>query len=764
MATTGRASGWLVPLLIVGAVLLAYGGSFSVPFLFDDGPAIVANPTIRDLSSAFTPPRNGSTVAGRPLVNLSLALNYAAGGFAVAGYHVVNLLIHVLATLTLFGVVRRTLLLPGLRERFGPHASFLAAASALLWAVHPLQTESVTYIVQRAEALMGLFFLLTLYCVIRGATDSTRAGRWFTGAVAACLLGMTAKEVMATAPLLVLLYDRTFLGGSFRAAIRVRGRLYAGLAATWIVLGLLVLQTGDRGGSAGLGFGVSSWSYALTQCRAVALYLERAVWPFPLVLDYGGTVLIDGVTALPFIAVIVSLVAAAAITLWRWPRAGFPGAWFFAILAPSSSVVPLADTFFEHRVYLSLSALAVLAAIGGHVLLGRRFRLVWPLAAFALIATTALRNADYRSELAIWTDTVAKRPQNPRAHFNLGLVLARQGDRAGAIAEFTRAVQIDARNAEVHINLGNALADTDRFPEAIAALQTALSIQPHSLPAHFSLGSVLARAGQLPEAEGEFLAALRIDPGYGPALSNLGKLYLLQRRPDEAVAAYTSALHTSPTAQGHYNLANALALAGSREEAAAHYREALRLQPDFPDARHNLEQLDATPVNSPAPRAVVPPEAIAHNNRGNDLLAAGRTDDAIREFQAALQVYPAFAEARVNLGNAFVAARRIGNAIAEYRTALTLQPGYADAHFALANALAESNQLAAAIDEYRAVLRLKADDIDARNNLGNVLLMSGLVSAAIAEYEGVLRARPGDANARANLEQARALQRQSPRK
>ena len=217
--------------LIVLATVLAYRNSFSGPFIFDD-LAISQNPTIRELWPIWKPlcpPNHGEPVTGRPLLNLSFAVNYAVSGLNVRGYHVANLAIHVLAALLLFGILRRTFLLRSLGNSQIPTPIYFALAIALLWAVHPLQTESVTYIVQRAESLVGLFYLLTLYCFIRGATWG-RGRYWYAAAVLACLLGMASKEVMVSAPLIVLLYDRAFLAGSLREAWRRRYGFYLALA------------------------------------------------------------------------------------------------------------------------------------------------------------------------------------------------------------------------------------------------------------------------------------------------------------------------------------------------------------------------------------------------------------------------------------------------------------------------------------------------------------------------------------------------------
>jgi hypothetical protein len=211
---------------IVLAAVVVYGNSLSGSFVFDDVPSIAANPTIRalwPLTGPLSPPvAGGVTVGGRPLLNLSFALNYALGGMAVGGYHAINLVLHALAGLVLFGLARRTLLQAGLGVRFAKDSTSLATALALLWTVHPLQTESVTYTVQRAEALCGLLYLLTLYAFVRGTTTSANPWLWLS--VATCFLGMASKEVMVSAPLMVLLYDRTFVAGSWGEAWRRRWR------------------------------------------------------------------------------------------------------------------------------------------------------------------------------------------------------------------------------------------------------------------------------------------------------------------------------------------------------------------------------------------------------------------------------------------------------------------------------------------------------------------------------------------------------------
>ncbi|MES2693227.1 MAG: hypothetical protein V4773_07115, partial [Verrucomicrobiota bacterium] len=287
-----RRAGWLVAGVLVAAVLGAYANTLRAPFVYDDTLAIPENPTIRKLwplSAVLLPQiEGGVTVAGRPVLNLSLALNYALSGTDVWSYHVSNILIHAGASLLLFGIVRRTL---ARREHTtatttaavmaeatagGSDATTpgrLAFAIAALWALHPLHTQAVTYTVQRAESLMGFFYLLTLYAFVRGL-DEQAAGRqprrWWALSVGACALGMGTKEVMATAPLLVALYDRTFAAKSFVAAWRERKGIHLALVATWLVLAALLWSTGgNRGGTVGLGVGLPLWAYPLTQFEAL---------------------------------------------------------------------------------------------------------------------------------------------------------------------------------------------------------------------------------------------------------------------------------------------------------------------------------------------------------------------------------------------------------------------------------------------------------------------------------------------------------------
>lgn len=632
---------WLDPVVLVSAVVLAYANSLHAPFLFDDAGAVLRNPTIRDLTSlvVLNPPADGSTTTGRPLVNLSYALNYALGGENVAGYRALNIAIHALAALTLFGLLRRTFscvrgrsplagdvsaasrasaLLP---SSFG--ADFAALTIASLWALHPLQTESVVCIAQRTELLCGLFYLLTLSAFAR-ATGGARCPQraWLALSVVACLLGMASKEVMVTAPLAVLLYDRTCVAGTFSAALRQRRGYYAALAATWLLLAFLVLQnSGARGVSAGFGLGVTPWSYLLKQCEALVLYLRLSFWPHPLVLDYGTAVPASVAEVWWQGSVVLALLAATIWALVRRPLLGFAGAWFFLILAPSSSFVPLVtQTVAEHRMYLPLAALLALVVGLLHRLPTAVARVIVGVLVLTGGAATVARNHTYRDPLTIWLDNVAAHPAGARGHNNLALIFQQRGESDRANTHYATAVRLQPGYVSAHYNWGVALLEQNRVEAAIVPLETAVRLAPEHADAHLNLGNALVRA----------------------------------ERPAAALAHYDTSLRLRPAPDVHVNLAAALTVLGRQREAAGQLESALRLDPSFAPARLQLARNLS--------RA-----ALA-------LAQSGRLVEAVAPLTRATQLQPDFVEAHANLGNVLLLSGRPTEAIVAYEAALRLRP------------------------------------------------------------------------------------------
>lgn len=628
----------------------AYANSWHGPFVFDDQGSISGNPTIRSLASAWFPPTDaGITVAGRPLLNFSFALNYALSGEAVWSYHAVNLLIHLSAALLLAGLVRRTLQLPSAIPAGRDSAGSIALFAALLWLVHPVQTAAVTYVVQRAESLAALWILATLYAFVR-SLDSGTPLRWRTLAVAAAIAGVATKEVAAVAPLLVLLYDRTFVAGTFFTALRQRRGLYLPLASSWLLLAGLIATTGARGGSVGFATAVSWWEYALQQAVAVVHYVRLAFWPHPLVFDHGTPTIPSALTVWPHLLAIAAALVGTIIALRFRPRAGFLAAAFFLLLAPSSSVIPVAtQTMAEHRVYPPLAALTIAFSLLLHRFIGRFAALILAGLAVVLGCLTWQRNLAYQDEVTLWRDTVATAPENPRAHHNLGFALASRGDTEAALPFYRRALALSPDYPDALNNLGQTLLRLGQHDEALVHLRRATVVAPNDADSWNSLGQAELSLGGTESAIPAFHRALQLAPHYALAHSNLGQALARSGESAAALAALETAVDLAPTdAIFRNNLANHIAALGRTDEAAGHYQIVLAAAPD-----HTLTLF----------------------NSGNLYLNSGRFQLAVDHYVRALAVERDYVEVHVNLAAALQQLGRIPEAVAHYETALRLRPG-----------------------------------------------------------------------------------------
>ncbi|MGA2605733.1 MAG: tetratricopeptide repeat protein, partial [Verrucomicrobiia bacterium] len=348
--------------------------------------------------------------------------------------------------------------------------------------------------------------------------------------------------------------------------------LYVGLAATWVILGVLVARTIHHHSMTGFGFqSLTPWAYLRTEAGVIVYYLRLCFWPRPLVIDYFdwpiASSLKDGLASG---VVVVGLLGA---TVWAFRRQawlGFLGAWFFLILGPTSSILPSAgEVAAERRMYLPLAAVVTMAVVGafalGKGLWNKQQGVVLGCVAGGSVVVlftflTIQRNQDYKSALTIWRDTVEKRPNNPRAHNNLGNALLRTGTIGEAIAHYEQALRLKPDYAEAHNALGFALAQTGRIEDAIAHFEQALRIKPDDANAHSNLGTALGQTGRMPEAMEHLEQALRLKPG---------------------------------SADAHYNLGVALEQAGRVQEAIGHYKQAVRIKPDFTQAQNALARLQA---------------------------------------------------------------------------------------------------------------------------------------------------------------------------
>ena len=560
--------------LLAAIAAFVYAPSFRGVFVYDDIIAIVENPNIRalwPLSEAMSAPPE-SPVSARPVAALTLAINHALAPADVRdvlapgrpgdslqharflrnvwGYHAMNLLLHVLTALTIAGIVTRTLLTDTLRDRFGRAAVLLGSSIATLWVIHPLTTDAVTYVAQRTEVLMGLCFALTMYCSIRASQPG--AGRWWTaGAIVACAAGMGSKQTMVTAPIVVWIWDWLFLPNSGTDRPR-RASLYVGLAATWILLGALVAY--ERWPTS-IGFALEDWTpwtYLLTQTTVIVHYIRLSILGGPLALDYDGWPMSRSVVeVLPYALPLLALLVVTVIGVVRKRAWSFPAVVWFAALAPSSSILPLAtEIAAERRMYIPLAAflaltvcgayaigrrlLATTTAASGRSILGR----VAPLVALIAVgitygSMTYARNQDFESTERIWQDTVEKRPGNSRARLNYGVSLADVGRTADAEGQLREAVRLKETNAAAHVNLGALLAARGRPEEGIAQLERALELDRTYTDAYRNLAEAYGALGNRAMAAKYFALAVEAIPTDVFLLNRLG--WLLATSPEDSI-------------------------------------------------------------------------------------------------------------------------------------------------------------------------------------------------------------------------------------
>jgi tetratricopeptide (TPR) repeat protein len=761
----------LAIVLLIAVAMVAYCNCYNTSFHFDDSNSIVDNMSIRQWSTMFSPPNaNGETVSGRPLLNATFRINYAISKLDVWSYHVVNVLIHTLAGLALLGVVRRTLLLPCMRRWFDAGSALRVAwLVAAIWVAHPINTESVTYIVQRAESFMALWYLLALYCFIRSVEncaieaddDKKPARNWMIASWLACLAGMASKEVMISAPVLMFLYDRTFVGGSFREAWRKRKSCYGAFALTWILLAVLMLRTGQRGNTVGFTGEMTWWAYGFTQCWALARYLGQAFWPGTLVFDYGIEVITDFPKVWMQAVMVALLVAGTILAFFKYaPKAGWAGLFFLTILAPTTTIIPVVtQVAAEHRMYLPLTALVAVVVICLYAKFGRK--IFWagvPVVAVLMILTVQ-RNRDYQDALTLWKDVIQKHPRSSRAHSNYGYELISWSRLDEGLESCLKAIELNPRNGDAVNNVGFAYAMLEKYQLAIDHYRKALAIGTTSGDIIYNnVCYALYKMGEYDRAWKAGMAALEINSHCTPALVNLGNILVAQKRYDEAAGYYNKALEIHPRqADALNNLGNVVALQKRLGEALDYYKKAVEYAPRIVEAQDNVARLlvllgrpgEALPYFE-RELALKPGMAEAHTGMGGALVKLDRVDEAAEHYGEAVRLDKSMAQSVCDITGGYVKLKRYRDAEKIYENVLKGTPDCNVVRYNYGNMLALEGRYEESIVQYREVVRNDPDHSASRQNLGTILVQQDRPQEALEHFEAAVRLDPGLAPVRHN--------------
>ena len=556
----------LLPLAIF--VFLIYSNTLGTPFILDDLPNIQNNPHIRLTKITFESIKRAgfrSPLSSRPIANITFALNYYYHKYNVMGYHLINILTHITSGILLYLFAKTTLSIQSLHSKY-ESLGWISFFTAFIWLVHPIQTQSITYIVQRMNSMAAMFYILSLLLYAKARLAEEKRSRWalFAGCVFSGILALGSKPIAATLPLFILLYEWYFFQELSLAWLKRHKLHLAGISIllAFVIFVYLGAHPFEQVFARYKTRDFTLTQRVLTEFRVVIYYISLLIFPHPsrLNLDHYfaySNSLIDPITTLISVGAILALVGLSFYVAKKERLVSFCILWFLGNLVIESSVIPLEITF-EHRTYLPSMLVSLMAVFLAHRLIKPQWLKIALLCAVVVVCSiwTYERNIVWSSELSLWRDCVKKSPRKARPHNNLGTALARQGKLDEAITHYSEALRFKPEYANAHFNLGNALTGKGSLDEAISHYSEALRIKPKYASAHNNLGIALAKKGNLDEAISHYSEALRIKPKF---------------------------------AEAHYNLGNALARKGSLKEAIVQYREALRIKPDHTDARNNLE-------------------------------------------------------------------------------------------------------------------------------------------------------------------------------
>jgi tetratricopeptide (TPR) repeat protein len=653
--------------LLILAVLSAaiYANSIPGSFVVDDyerwqDTAWIENrPILTVIGEFFTP---GRAPLYRPIPYALHAIDYRLWGANASGFHITNIILHILATGLVYLVGLRIL-----RSRIA------ALIGALLFAAHPIHTEAVTYIAGRTDLTMTVFALLSflLYLEARRMSGGRRHILYAASAVAFGL-ALMSKEAAVALPLIVILYHLYFSSGDRRH----RWRAFVIPVAVLILLGSVYLgMSFTIGGGTNVDVGEAGLLHqAYTALRAFGAYLRALAVPIDptLVLDFSWSESFAEPGSLSALLITLGFLALVGITFRSARRLSFGLAWIITAILPVSNLLAVSEKplYAERFLYLPsvgfCFALAYLICKAGSTTRRapaheRSARGAFIIAA-AVVAVfsflTIRRNRDWISPMALAGKTLEQNPHSASAHINLGALLLEEGKGREAMREFTTAIRFDPEVELAHYNLGLAYERLGDYNRAVAEYRRAINLDVRALAAYERLAAIYLDMDMVDEAIAVCRRSLSVNPHQVEVRVRLGNAYLRKQMLDEAILQFGEAIKLNPhVVEAYVNAGVAYMRKGLVDQAISQYEAALAFDPDFPQARLNL---------------------------GNAYLAQGRLDEAIGEYNAALHTDPALAEVHVNLSRAYMAKGLPDEAIAECEKALAERPDLVEAHINLA--------------------------------------------------------------------------------
>ena len=680
----------LVGLFLVVATLSVYLQVRNFEFLhYDDEKYVTRNEhvsaglTPKSVSWAFT-----TTYAEfwHPVTWLSHMLVCEIFGLNPGWHHLAGLFIHIVNSLLLFLIFRKT---TGDPWRSG----FIAA----LFALHPLNVESVAWVSERKGLLCALFWMLAMWSYVRYVE---RPGiRRYLLIILFFILGFMAKAMIITLPFVLVLLDywplrRIWLGQPTTGGKSHQRPLHllrekTPLFILAVLMGLAAFLAQKGGGHLSSFDALPLGSRIASSLISYLSYIGNMIWPFHLSVFYPIRSVMPAWQVAGAFLLLTAISTLVLVVRRRFPYLLVGWLWYIGTLVPVIQLIQVGlHSMADRYTYIPLVGLFIIIAWGVPDLMARwrhrktGLKAITAVVMLILIMATWLQIGYWKNSITLFEHSSDIIPDNFVAHNILGRAMEEKGRTSEAIIHYTNALKINPYYVDAHYNIGNAYAREGRQAEAIRHYTSALEIKPAFLRAHVNLGNVLVKEGDPAEAIRHYREALRIEPGY---------------------------------AHAHFNIANVLVREGDQAEAIGHYRRALRIRPDYADAHYNL---------------------------GNVLAKQDETTEAIRHYKEALRINPGFVEAHINLGNELARQGATTEAIKHYRMALQVNPDHAVTHYYLGNILAKQDKTTEAIRHYKEALRINPGFVEPHINLGSELAEEGRTTEALKHYNEALRISP----------------------
>ena len=652
-----RSQNVLSAIILCSLGIAIYSNIFHSSFHFDDTNSIIENQNIRNLSDlgavfSFWPTRF--------ITYLSLAVNYNLGKLDVFGYHLFNILVHIAASLLVYWLVRLTMQAPVIREsEISRHSYTISLLAALIFLVHPLQTQAVTYIIQRATSLAAMFYLATLCLYAKSRLSGSKA--FYLSGLATGVLAMFCKEMAITLPFAILLYEHCFFKTDKPVNLK---KLSPYLAILFVIpLTMFITRSVDFMHMKRVvehDINIPIWNYLITQFRVLVTYIRLLFIPVNQNLDYQYPIFetLFRLEVLSSILLLTFIIFTAQRIFSKYRLLSFAIFFFFLTLLPESSIIPIKDVIFEHRLYLPMLGFSIFLVSGIYYFFENKtlkpmiIMLCIIISSYAILTYT--RNFVWKDESTLWGDIINKSPQKIRPYNNLGLSYGQKGNFGQAISDYNKAIEINPNYTEAYNNRGIAYSFKGNFDLAISDFNKAIELNPNCVDAYNNRGNVYNDKGNFDLAISDYNKTIALDPNYTEAYNNRGNAYAQKGNFDLAISDFNKAIELSFNyAKAYNNRGNAYGQKGNFGQAISDYSKAIEIN-------HN--------------------DSEAYNNRGNAYGVKGNFDRAISDFNKAIELDPNYAKAYNNRGNAYRIKGNFDRAISDFNKAIELDPNYAKAY------------------------------------------------------------------------------------